>query len=83
MLTVFGKRGADEAVAGFDGKRVRVEGQLLYRDDRTMLEILPADAAPVLREFMGDVRPANTAVVCDLIAPEMKIEIEATAYRGA
>ena len=40
------------------------------------------EAAPVLREFMGDVRPANTAVVSGLVAPEMKIEIEATAYRG-
>ena len=40
------------------------------------------DAAPVLREFMGDVRPANTAVIADLIAPEMKIEIEATALRA-
>ncbi len=38
--------------------------------------------APVLREFMGDVRPANTAVVAGLVAPEMKIEIEATALRA-
>jgi enamine deaminase RidA (YjgF/YER057c/UK114 family) len=37
--------------------------------------------APVLREFMGDVRPAATAVVCDLIRPEVLIEIEATALR--
>ena len=39
-------------------------------------------AAPVVREFLGEVRPANTTVVSDLVAPEMKIEIEATAYRG-
>lgn len=39
-------------------------------------------AAPVMREFMGEVRPASTAVVCALIRPDMKIEIEATAYRG-
>ncbi|MEM9138255.1 MAG: RidA family protein [Pseudomonadota bacterium] len=39
-------------------------------------------AAPVVREYMGDVLPANTTVISDLIAPEMKIEIEATAYRG-
>ncbi len=38
-------------------------------------------AAPVVREYMGDVRPANTTVVAALIAPEMKIEIEATAAR--
>ena len=40
------------------------------------------EAGPVLREFVGDIRPANTAVVGGLVAPEMKIEIEATAYRG-
>ncbi len=36
-------------------------------------------SAHVVREYLGDVRPANTTVVSDLVAPEMKIEIEATA----
>ncbi len=39
-------------------------------------------SAPVVREFLGEVRPANTTVVSALLTPEMKIEIEATAYRG-
>lgn len=39
-------------------------------------------SASVVREFLGDIRPANTTVVSDLVTPEMKIEIEATAYRG-
>ena len=39
-------------------------------------------AAPVVRAFMGSVRPANTTVIGGLFAPEMKIEIEATAYRA-
>lgn len=39
-------------------------------------------SAHVVREFLGDVRPANTTVVSDLMTPEMKVEIEATAYRG-
>lgn len=39
-------------------------------------------SAAVVREFLGDIRPANTTVVSDLVAPEMKVEIEATAYRG-
>ena len=39
-------------------------------------------SAPVASEFLGDVRPANTTVVSDLMTPEMKVEIEATAYRG-
>lgn len=38
--------------------------------------------APVLREYLGEARPAATAVVCDLIRPEIKVEIEATACRG-
>lgn len=40
-------------------------------------------SAAVVREYLGDVRPANTTVVCDLMTSEMKIEIEATAYRGS
>ena len=39
-------------------------------------------SAPVVREFLGEVRPANTLVVTGLMTPEMKIEIEATACRG-
>ena len=35
--------------------------------------------APVLGEILGDIRPAATAVVCDLIDPRMRIEIEVTA----
>ena len=35
----------------------------------------------VLGEFFGDIRPAATMVVCDLIKPEMNIEIEVTALR--
>ena len=30
----------------------------------------------------GEIRPAATMIVCDLIKPEMKVEIEATAFRG-
>ena len=56
--------------------------------DIVRLQVTVTDAAhwqasaAVVREFMGAVRPANTTVVSGLIAPEMKIEIEATAYRG-
>lgn len=42
-----------------------------------------AAAAPALRAAFGDVRPPSTAVVSGLLRPEMKIEIEVTAYRGA
>ena len=56
--------------------------------DTVRIQITVSDAAhmdeiaPVLREFMGAVRPASTAVVCALVKPEIKVEIEATAYRG-
>lgn len=39
-------------------------------------------AAPALREFLGDIRPANTLIVTELMTPEMKIEISGTAFRG-
>jgi len=39
-------------------------------------------AAGVVRDVMGGIRPANTTVVSTLIAPEMKIEIEATAMKA-
>jgi len=39
-------------------------------------------SAEIVRAYLGEIRPANTCVVSDLIAPEMKIEIEATAFRG-
>lgn len=35
----------------------------------------------VLGSVFGTIRPAATMIVCDLIRPEMKIEIEVTARR--
>ncbi|WP_322988624.1 RidA family protein [Hoeflea sp.] len=35
--------------------------------------------APVLREFLGGINPAATMIVCQLIRPEMLVEIEVTA----
>jgi enamine deaminase RidA (YjgF/YER057c/UK114 family) len=46
----------------------------------------PADwprIVPVLGEAFGAVRPAATALICGLVDPRMKIEIEVTARRGA
>ncbi|OBZ93640.1 endoribonuclease L-PSP [Pararhizobium polonicum] len=37
---------------------------------------------PILGETFGDIRPAATMVVCDLIRAEMLIEIEVTAFKG-
>jgi enamine deaminase RidA (YjgF/YER057c/UK114 family) len=38
---------------------------------------------PVLGEVFGAIRPAATALVCGLVDPRMKIEIEVTARRRA
>ena len=38
--------------------------------------------APILGEVLGEIRPAATAIICGLVDPRMKIEIEVTARRG-
>ena len=37
---------------------------------------------PILGEAFGDIRPAATMIVADLIQPEMLVEIEVTARRS-
>ena len=50
-----------------------------YLADRAHMDALIA----VTGEVFGEIRPAATMVVCGLVAPEMKLEIEATARVGA
>jgi enamine deaminase RidA (YjgF/YER057c/UK114 family) len=38
---------------------------------------------PILREYFGEIRPANTTLIADLVDPRMRIEIEVTARRGS
>ncbi|GHH06883.1 RidA family protein [Streptomyces lanatus] len=38
---------------------------------------------PVLRRYFGEVRPAATMMMCELVDPRMKIEIEVYARRGS
>jgi enamine deaminase RidA (YjgF/YER057c/UK114 family) len=38
---------------------------------------------PVLRQYLGDTRPAATMIVAGLSDPRMKIEIEVTARRSS
>jgi len=59
LLVAPGKHGADDLVAGFDGKHIRLQGQLIYRAGGTMLEITPGsiavtDTAPTIREAPRD-----------------------------
>jgi enamine deaminase RidA (YjgF/YER057c/UK114 family) len=46
-----------------------------YLTDAALFEPL----APVFGEYLGRARPAATAIVCGLVDPRMKIEIEVTA----
>lgn len=38
--------------------------------------------SPVFGQYLGDIRPAATMIIADLIKPEMLIEIEVTAFAG-
>lgn len=59
LLVAPGKHGADDLVAGFDDKKVRLQGQLIYREAGTMVEVRPGsiaviDTAPAVRETTRD-----------------------------
>lgn len=62
-----------QAGAGLDDV-VRVRYYLTERSDF-------AKAAPLFGEYLGKASPAATAVICGLVDPAMKIEIEVTARR--
>jgi len=40
------------------------------------------EIGPSLGAVFGDIRPAATCIVAQLIMPEMKVEIEVTAFKG-
>lgn len=62
--------------AGFDwADIVRVQYTVADRSD-------VAEIVPVLGEELSAVRPAATMVIAGLIRPEMKVEIEVTAFKG-
>lgn len=62
LLVSFGKFGADEAVAPFVGREVRLRGTLVYRDDQVMLELVdgsiedigPASVDPTEAVSLGE-----------------------------
>ncbi len=65
LLVAPGKHGADNLVASFDGKLVRLQGQLIYRDSRTMVEITPGSIT-VLDGAPADHEPAHDLGVVSL-----------------
>ena len=46
LLVGGGKHGAEEQVANYDGKSVRLEGTLIYRGGQTMLELVRGSISP-------------------------------------
>lgn len=40
------------------------------------------EIAPILKKYMGSIRPAATMVIANLIKPEMLVEIEITALKN-
>jgi hypothetical protein len=60
LMVAPGKHGADDLVAGLDGKHVRLQGQLIYRVGGTMVELVPGSIGPV------DAAPATTGPIRDL-----------------
>lgn len=64
LLVAPGKHGAGSSVAGFDSKKVRMQGTLIYRDGRRMLELVPGSittlgAAPAKDEALRDLGPVT------------------------
>ncbi len=57
--------------------------QDIVRVQYTVTEADLVDALiPALGEAFADIRPAATMVIAGLIRPEMKVEIEVTAFKG-
>lgn len=55
----------------------------IVRVQYTVIDAAMVDEiAPELGAALGQIRPAATMVIAGLIRPEMKIEIEVTAFKG-
>jgi hypothetical protein len=77
LLVALGKHGADDVVAGFDGKRVSLRGQLIYRAGGVMVEVDPASVKPL------DTEPADQQGLRDLGPVTMTGEIvDSKCYLG-
>src|SRR5262249_9683062 len=58
LLVGEGKHGANPVVAAYQGQTVRLKGMLIYRDGRTMIEVLGGSVTPT-----GAPRPDETTPV--------------------
>ncbi len=57
LLTVFGKVGADEALAEHDGYLVSLSGAVIHRNGRSMLEVDPSSVERLREERFEDISP--------------------------
>ena len=57
-----GKHGAAALVAGLDGRRVRLEGTLIYRRDQTMIEVAAGSVETMAGNASGTERPAERSL---------------------
>jgi enamine deaminase RidA (YjgF/YER057c/UK114 family) len=79
---------ADQARNCFATIRSVLLGAGFTMDDIVRVQYTVVDAGlvdelvPVLGEALSDIRPAATMVIAGLIRPEMKVEIEVTAFKG-
>jgi len=77
LLVAPGKHGADDLVSSFDGKQVRLQGQLIYRGGGTMVEITPSSITVL------DGTPANQEPAHDLGVVSLTGEIvDSKCYLG-
>ena len=79
---------ADQARNCFKTIRWALDQGGFTLDDVMRVQYTVTDAAlvealvPALGEAFGEIRPAATMVIAGLIRPEMKVEIEVTAFKG-
>ncbi|MFZ0686943.1 MAG: hypothetical protein WAM89_15475 [Terriglobales bacterium] len=77
LLVAPGKHGADDLVADLAGKRVSLQGQLIYREGGTMVELAPGSIKVL------DTSPAGQAAMRDLGAIVVTGEIvDSKCYLG-
>jgi len=69
-LVAFGKRGAQELVAGLDGSRVTLEGTLVFDANQTMIEVVEGSVAsqgPATRSPGGTVSLGTMTLVGEIV----------------
>ena len=75
LANVFATIDATLKQAGF--QRSDIVRSVYYVPDRKLVELV----FPLAGAYFTEIRPAATLVICDLIDPAMKIEIEVTALK--